>query len=515
MRYTRRIPDLAATSYRQLRLFTHALSAEQRAQLDRAVGQFHAVQKVLRLVPGGERELVLHDNRVELKDLLAAPAPDLPEITVTGARFVDDWFTHTHVDRALLNVGGWVLAFVNHQDLPPYAPDAYILASIALVSFLLCCRCVDTDALHAETTGCLSDLCLNRPDRVLKMRSGYICSACKTRAAAAGVSSIVIDAIQAVLDRVRLLTLGRSPQTELPSHDPDGDAEFIATAELPPEVRLPSRLIEAAREGRLTLCIGSGLSLQRDVVVEYRDALEWSALPRWGEVPRRLAALLKRYRERDHSPRPSESLEEFLADLDFFRTALGDRAYYPRAIFDIFAPVIRSPGRANRLVYRLPLRCVLTTNYDFVLNVAAPPGTAVYTWREARQAREYVGLAGHLHPPLLKIHGCASRPDTVVLTRSEYQAMRQWDEYRSLMSFVFDVQTVLFIGFGFTDPYDLDLALEQASLAGGAQGEKFALIPSSSAGAIREKRPNVQVIAYDKHDDLARILAVLVRQTTG
>src|SRR6185295_2873470 len=187
------------TSYRQFRLFTHALSPEQRAQLDHALSQFHGVQKVLRLVPAGDRTLVLHDGRVELADLLGAPAPDLPEITVTGARFVDDWFTHTHMDRALLNVGGWVLAFGNNPDLPPYAPDAYILASIALVAFLLCCRSIDTDALHKETIGCLSDLCLNRPDRVLKMRSGYICSACKARAAAAGVSSIEIDAIQAVL----------------------------------------------------------------------------------------------------------------------------------------------------------------------------------------------------------------------------------------------------------------------------------------------------------------------------
>jgi hypothetical protein len=155
---------------------------------------------------------------------------------------------------------------------------------------------------------------------------------------------------------------------------------------------------------------------------------------------------------------------------------------------------------------------VLTTNYDFVLNVAAPPGTAVYTWREARQAREYLQLSGH-RAPLLKIHGCASRPDTIVLTRSEYQAMRESKEYVSLMSFVFDVQAVLFVGFGFTDPLDLDLALAQADLAGGAQGEKFALVPSPTARTLRERFSNVQVIAYERHEDIAWILAVLVRET--
>jgi hypothetical protein len=76
-------------------------------------------------------------------------------------------------------------------------------------------------------------------------------------------------------------------------------------------------------------------------------------------------------------------LDEYLTDLDFYRTALGERAYYPQAIFDIFCPEIRSVGRANRLIFHLPLRWILTTNYDLVLNVAAPPGTPVYTWKES------------------------------------------------------------------------------------------------------------------------------------
>jgi len=254
--------------------------------------------------------------------------------------------------------------------------------------------------------------------------------------------------------------------------------------------------------------------MQNDVKVKYRDPLHWTGLPRWSEVSERLAWLLKRYRARDAQPRMSESLDEYLADLDYFRTALGERAYYPRAIFDIFTPTIQSPGRVNRLVFRLPLHCILTTNYDFVLNVAAPAGTPVYTWREARQAREYLSLAGGHVPALLKIHGCASRPDTIVLTRSEYTGMREQAEYRSLMSFVFDVKSVLFIGFGFTDPFDLDLALQQAEQAGGAQGEKFALVLNSTARTIRQRFPNVHVIGYEQHDDVVSIFATLVREST-
>jgi hypothetical protein len=325
------------------------------------------------------------------------------------------------------------------------------------------------------------------------------------------MSAIELDALQAVLDQVRLLTLGRSPQAAVPVPDTESDSAFIRDATLPPEVKLPAPLLEALRAHSLALCIGSGLSLQSDVTVKYHTPLEWTRLPKWSEISERLALLLHRYRARQHAPRASESLDEYLTDLDFYRTALGERAYYPQAIFDIFCPEIRSVGRANRLIFHLPLRWILTTNYDLVLNVAAPPGTPVYTWKESRQAREYLRLSRNQHAPLLKIHGCASRPDTVVLTRSEYQIMRQLDEYRSLMTFVFDVQSVLFIGFGFSDPFDLDLALEQSQLAGAAQGEKFALVPMSTASAIRERCPNVHVIGYEQYEDLARILAVLHR----
>ena len=501
--------------YREIRLFTHAMSPEQRAQLDRAVGHFHDAQRAIRLRPGGERSLTEHSGRVDFRELLTNVSLEIPEITATGMSLVDNWFTHTRIDRALLTVCEWQVAFGEDRSLPPFAPDAHILASLALICFLLCCRARDHEALHSSTTGCISDLCQYKPERVMKMRAAYICAACKARAGAAGVSAIELDAMQAILDRVRLLTIGRIPQAAVPASELDDDAAFVRDATLPAGVKFPAPLQEAFRARKLSVCIGSGLSLQSDVIVKYHAPLEWKRLPTWSEISSRLALLLNRYRARDQAPRGAESLDEYLADLDFYRTALGERAYYPQAIFDLFCPEIQSAGRANRLIFRLPLPWVLTTNYDLILNVAAPPGTPVYTWRESRQAREYLRLTRNHRPPLLKIHGCASRPDTVVLTRSEYQTMRQWDEYRSLMTFVFDVQSILFIGFGFSDPFDLDLALEQSQLAGAAQGEKFALIPASNVATIRERCPNVHVIGYERYEDLASILAVLYRESVA
>lgn len=495
---------------RTLSLFTNGLDDDQRGQLDRALRQFHIAQEALRLESRGECELVLEGDRINVWRFLKAPGRQ-GQIVVTGRRLSDNWFSRSGPDRAIVTVADWNVAFFSDRsEAPKNAPDAGILVSLALTTTVVLAGCDDIDLLHDESVGCLFDLCAHKPDRALKMRAAYICSRCTSTLASRGVSSVDLDAIQAVLEQVRLLVLGRRPQATVPSPDGDTDAEFLASASLPPDVVLPPRLIAACTEHRLTVLVGSGMSLQDDVSVEYPHQVPWRALPTWSDVPARMSEAVRRYTGRVAVPRDTQNLDEFLADLDYFRRALGESVYYPRAIFDIFSPHILSPGRANRMLFRLPHRWILTTNYDFVLQYAAPAGTPVFTWREARQAREYL-TAGRARNPLLKVHGCASRPDTVILTSLEYERLRQDDEYLSLLRHVFESQTILFVGFGLNDPYDLDLALRQARLAGAAEGEKFALLPQERARQVREMFPQIQTIAYSDHASVAAILAVLAR----
>ncbi|KYG02208.1 hypothetical protein BE21_05530 [Sorangium cellulosum] len=495
---------------RSVRVFTNCVDEEQRAQLERALAHFHAAQGVIRIEPCGDTDVPVSVERLNVTRFFAQAAVSDPQIVVTGRRLSDNWFTHAEQRRAVISVADWTIAFVNEQgETPLGAPDANILTSLALTTLLAIAGCNDLDVLH-ETVGCLFDLCLHKPDRALKMRAAYICSRCATRLAAQGVSSVERDAISAVLDRVRALLLGRRPQATAPQTDDAEDEAFVRDTPPPDGVHLPPRLIEACVTGRLTVLVGSGMSLQKDVAVKYPPKLGWSSLPSWGEVPRRLANAVAYYAGRSVEPRQTVTLEELLADMDFFRRALGETVYYPRAILDLFSPHVISPGRANRLLFKMPVQWVLTTNYDFVLQYAAPPGTPVFTWREARQAREYLAAVS-AHRPLLKLHGCASRPDTVVLTGLEYERLRQNEEYLSLLRFVFDSQAILFLGFGLSDPLDLDLAMRQARYAGAAEGEKFALLHRDCSAQVREKFPQVQVITYPDHSSVPAIIAQLVR----
>jgi hypothetical protein len=511
----------------RISLYKHQLTEDQAVQLQRAIDLFHAAQDQIILEPAGRRVLGDGGDRVSFTDdILPLPRGDRPEITATGLRLVDNWFTHTAGGRAVMTLTDWQVAFLEEVELahgdpdptqpfPTAAPDAYLLQSLTLVTFLIVAGARDYDYLHEATTGCISDLCGDKRTRAIKMRAGYVCPRCLAKASAAGVSPVTLDAIRALAECVRSLAIGREPQPRANVASTESDDNWIANASLPEGIRLPPNLVEACRNRRLTVVVGSGMSLQPDVTVNFSSATGWNALPAWSEVPSRLAGSLRRYRDRHDEPRKTADLAEFLTDMDFFRSALGERAYYPRAIFDAFAPVVRSPGRANRLVFRLPVCWVLTTNYDLVLNHAAPPGTATFTWREARQAREYLERAEGAAPPLVKLHGCASRPDTVVLTQSEYVALQADAAYASMMRFVFESMSVLFLGFGLRDPLDLDLAMDEAEHAGAAQGEKFAVLPRASAPVIRDRFPMVNVLEYDDPGDVPLVIAGLVRKSAA
>ncbi|MDM0053740.1 hypothetical protein [Variovorax sp. J22R115] len=372
----------------EIALYTHNLDYEQENQLTRALEHFHHSQKTLCLLRKGECRLPLTDGEVDTRRAMVGRDMPRPVIVITGLALDDNWFSHAKNGYGLVTLADWQVAFLSDSEgaLEAAAPDANILTSLALTALLVLAQLSDMEVLHGELRGCLFDLCVQKPQRAFKMRSAYVCRRCTGQLAKAGISSVEIDAINSILDRVRHLVLGRSPQSALP---PLPDDESILR-NLSLNCKLPPGLLNACRAGSISVLVGSGLSMQADVQVTYGPGLGWKRLPSWSEVPVRLAESLKRYRGRDETPRTTETLDEFLADLDFFRESLGDTVYYPRALVDMFAPAILNAGLANRLVFRLPVQCVLTTNYDFVLQYAAPPGTPVYTWQEASNARGYL-----------------------------------------------------------------------------------------------------------------------------
>jgi hypothetical protein len=208
-------------------------------------------------------------------------------------------------------------------------------------------------------------------------------------------------------------------------------------------------------------------------------------------------------------------LQEMLRQLDLVKDKLG--ADYAAALTTIFRPDNAAPDAAHRAVMELKARTVLTTNYERLLEaVEGPPARETYPG--TRAAAALADIQDH-RPVLFKVHGTAEDKDSVVLTFDEYHAAHADAAYRRVLSYLLIGHTFLFVGYGASDPYDLDVILtDNADRLGGATGPHLALLQrlqDNQADVDRQhmlrKKYRVAVITYDDHGQVVPFLEALAR----
>jgi hypothetical protein len=161
-------------------------------------------------------------------------------------------------------------------------------------------------------------------------------------------------------------------------------------------------------------------------------------------------------------------------------------------------------GRAHELVAKIKFSAYLTTNYDsFIENaflrlhsVELPKFYArtILDVREAWRRQEQF---------VFKLHGDIQDPDTLVLgTRSYESLMVQRPDYISVLDMIISTASVLFVGFGGTDP-DLEAITSRVSQFDGHVQRHWMVVPQGELPPLRAKRlaydRGIQVIEYP-HD---------------
>ena len=129
--------------------------------------------------------------------------------------------------------------------------------------------------------------------------------------------------------------------------------------------------------------------------------------------------------------------------------ATGKRHDLSRLITNEFPP--KDPPEAFRLLARLPLRHVWTTNYD------ALPEEA---WRQERKLLDVKSRNGDLgidkpwaHTILYKMHGSVDHPADVVIAKDDYELYRRLRPgFLQVLTGHLVSKQFLFLGFSFTDP---------------------------------------------------------------
>lgn len=208
--------------------------------------------------------------------------------------------------------------------------------------------------------------------------------------------------------------------------------------ELPARMRhAADALAKKARSGDLVVFLGAGVS-------------QGAGLPSWTDLLSELAAAraqlkseddqraLKRLGELDRAAVIKKRLEQ-QGDADTVDERLGHAV----------ARLLKERGKRHALTHgllaSLPVEEVITTNYDDLFeraSCAADRACTVLPSGDVARGQRW----------LLKMHGCVTRPETIVLTREDYL---KFQENRTALAGIVQAllltRHMLFVGFSFSD----------------------------------------------------------------
>jgi hypothetical protein len=283
-------------------------------------------------------------------------------------------------------------------------------------------------------------------------------------------------------------------------------------------VSIPRSLVEAVRERRVVPFVGAGVSV----------GVKQGLFPAWTHLLQNIAGYMA---EEGIDARDVERVRALVMAGELVlaaETAL--RALGPYVFHRFLRTNYRRqrPPDANldvvRALWTLQPPLVITTNYDSVLRWGGPAEVQVVA---NDQHEELVLLAEATSdwPWIWHLHGTIERMATVILAGRDYKRLYEKDERNRVASYeraLFELQktlaskSLLYIGFGLTDPYVLEQIAHVLELTRGSVAPSYALMKQGQGnrGDLWENY-NVRLIEYAEHDMLAGLLGDIARQAFG
>lgn len=278
-----------------------------------------------------------------------------------------------------------------------------------------------------------------------------------------------------------------------------------------PGQEVPAELIDAIVHGRCVAFVGAGFSIP--TVPPWNDLLR--ALVKAVPAPAPLKADLSEWL--GGSSLTSREYEAIAQAIE----SLQDRSAFARTLRSVLRPdgVSRElhADQKNRTAWLLgtPLRAILTTNFDEVLEGDAVPSPEAYGRILAAPPRAWTAAefwsGGALQPPpTIKLHGTVARmdEDIVFSTLSYRTLLHEKAGYKSFLRAVFATHTVLFLGFSFTDEYINELRSEILSMIGleaKNRGRDFAVVDTRKMPRLMrrhmEEHEGLHLLSYESNDE--------------
>lgn len=281
---------------------------------------------------------------------------------------------------------------------------------------------------------------------------------------------------------------------------------------------IPRSLVEAVREHRVVPFVGAGVSV----------GVKQGLFPAWTPLLENIARYMK---EEGIDAREVARVNglvvagEFVLAAETALRALGPYVFH-RFLRENYRR--QRPPDANldvvRALWTLQPPLVITTNYDSALRWGGPSEVQMVA---NDQHEELVLLAEATSdwPWIWHLHGTIERMATVILAGRDYKRLYEKDERNRVANYeraLFELQktlaskSLLYVGFGLTDPYVLEQIAHVLELTRGSVAPSYALMKQGQGnrGDLWENY-NVRLIEYPEHDMLAGVLDEIARQAFG
>ena len=182
-------------------------------------------------------------------------------------------------------------------------------------------------------------------------------------------------------------------------------------------------LAQRARTGNLVIYAGAGISFD-------------SGLPSGGALAESIA---DRYSAYGYSVDPTLK-NDLLAVADAWGGDLNSLQLLVLSCAPFTATDPTETHTALALILSEGMATVLTTNWDTCVERGAPPGETIAPIVTNHDAVQFSGTG------LLKVHGCASRPSTILITSSQLDETPVWAV--ASVNAMLSTSTVVFVGIG-------------------------------------------------------------------
>jgi hypothetical protein len=207
-------------------------------------------------------------------------------------------------------------------------------------------------------------------------------------------------------------------------------------------LNLPNQLLDRFRQTRVALFVGAGCS---------RSA----GLPGWEELLRGLEASEGLLNREDKSCLKSwfRNTDTYPNVAEFFKRQFT--SHYREYIQNVFDPPPSAkslrPPKYLRTLRHFPIRRVITTNFDKLLEEALGTRWNSITWQDKEELPRFLREE---RPVIFHVHGRADRFGTLVHARSEYEVLNgpEGRQARDFLQRLFENYTILLIGYRLGDP---------------------------------------------------------------